>query len=62
MSKGGLPSERYRAEERRARDMAAENRRHLSAHAKWLEIAESYRKFAEEAEATEAKRARPPKV
>jgi hypothetical protein len=54
-----LQSARYRAEETRARELAAENKRHASAHAKWLEIAESYRKLALEAEAKEAKRSTP---
>jgi hypothetical protein len=53
-----IPSVRYRAQETRAREMAAENKRHLSVHTSWLDIADSYQKLAEEAEAKEAKRSR----
>jgi hypothetical protein len=53
-----IPSARYRAEEARARKMAAENKRHLTAHRSWLDVADSYQKLAEEAEAKEAKRSR----
>jgi hypothetical protein len=51
-------SARYRAEEQRAREMAAENKRHASVHMRWNDIADSYRKLAEEAEAKEVKRSR----